>query len=553
MLLVLAATVAVASVSNDMSVGSSLQSDKRPLGIAAVGFSGWMVLSTSMAVDRWHAVVGTPDRRFGLLAWLLVVLAVRIGVVLAKAHRTLVHSLHLGLVLAALSVTLVSGAQLIGWVPSGGHGFGGRWTGLYGQPIYLGMAALFFGLASLGLALDRSQRLWWRVLALFGAMGCVVTLVGSAARGPALGAALGAAIMSGGLLVGSGRVRRWRLGRAVLVLATVGMAGAVLVAGRDRGFSRFDEWQIALHAIESAPLFGFGPEGYRVVFGQFVTEGYVQRYGAEVFTDRAHNGLADLALTGGVVAAGFYLACLTLMSIRVWDRRLQMSTTEWGVVAGCGGFLIAQQTLFPIVVLDPIVALYLGTLLWASPSSPVVQGDTQVFDLVPRRIRWLRMLTGSSLLFLACLAAVVGGRETLAERKLSVEAQSWTIDQSDVLHAVELAPDSIRVRYVASQLLVQGGTILDLDAGIAQLEAGLAISSKDPALQQRHGELLVQRAQRSGSTTDREAAWEVVSRLIEVQPFSPRALLLASEAARLVGDEAEASRLAGRAADLQSE
>ena len=63
-------------------------------------------------------------------------------------------------------------------------------------------------------------------------------------------------------------------------------------------------------------MLGVGPEGYRVVFPQVVDAAYVRSYGVAVYPDRAHNGLLDVTLDGGVVAGLLYAALLACCATR---------------------------------------------------------------------------------------------------------------------------------------------------------------------------------------------------------------------------------------------
>ena len=81
---------------------------------------------------------------------------------------------------------------------------------------------------------------------------------------------------------------------------------------RGTSSSRFSEWRIATRTIADHPLLGVGPEGYRVVFPQEVDAAYVRDYGSAVYPDRAHNGVLDVTLDGGLLAGALYLALLVL-------------------------------------------------------------------------------------------------------------------------------------------------------------------------------------------------------------------------------------------------
>ena len=64
--------------------------------------------------------------------------------------------------------------------------------------------------------------------------------------------------------------------------------------------------------IAGHPLLGVGPEGYRVVFPHEVDAAYIHAYGDAVYPDRAHNGILDVTLDGGLLAGALYAALLAI-------------------------------------------------------------------------------------------------------------------------------------------------------------------------------------------------------------------------------------------------
>ncbi len=515
------ATAVLALTAVSMGRNSGLP---RSLRLAGLVFGLWLTVATIFGIDQWHALVGTPDRRFGLLTWLLTLAAFDAGSRLGDARLALAR----GATLAAVGLGLVSIVELAGTHPIGGVDAGARWSGLFGQPAYLGAAAVFFGCVAAGHVISLDSRLW-RIAAAAGVVGTLLTLAGSGARAPMVGLVVG--ILSVAVL----------LGRRTIALALGGIsiaAGIAVMLFSERQFTRLDEWAIGLRGVAESPFLGYGPEGYRVAFGQLVTADYQRTYGSAVYTDRAHQGLIDLALTGGIPAAALFIVIAALGGSAVWKRRRDLDPIDLGVAAAVVSYLVAQQALFPIASLEPVVAIYAGAVSAGRPNKSVAGRPS---------------LAAALYASLALLVAMAGAAEVLAERRLATEADTFIIDRAIVERAAELRPDSIRTRYAAAQLLARNTSLFDLDAALDQLEQGLRWSPHDPALRQRRVELLLLRAARSGSDADGEAVWGAAQELLRDRPLDTKTLDAAEAAARLTGHDDAADAISAKSDGLRQE
>ncbi len=515
------ATTVLVLISLSMGHSSGLP---RSLRLAGLTFGLWLGVATIFGIDQWHALVGTPDRRFGLLTWLLTLAALDAGSRLGDKRLALAR----GASLAALGLGVVSLFELAGLHPVGGVDAGGRWSGLFGQPAYLGAAAVFFGLVAAGHALSLDRRSW-RIAAAIGAVGALITLAGSGTRAAMVGLVVGTVTVA--ILLGR-RTAAMALGSAS---AAAGIATTLL---SERQFTRFDEWAVGLRGMIEAPLIGYGPEGYRIAFGQLVTADYQRTYGSDVYTDRAHQGLIDLGLVGGIPAVALFITIVAIAGSAIWKRRDDLDPIDLGVVAAVVSYLVAQQALFPIASLEPVVAIYAGMVVAGSCAT------------CRARISWLAT---APIALLALAAVVAGMAEVVAERRIAAEAATFAIDRGIVEDAAGLRPDSIRTRYAAAQLLARNSALFDLDAALDQLEQGLRWSPRDPALQQRRVELLLLRAVRSESDADADAVWQAAQDLLDDQPLDTRALAAAAAAARIAGQVDEADVLSARSEALRQE
>lgn len=72
--------------------------------------------------------------------------------------------------------------------------------------------------------------------------------------------------------------------------------------------TRFEIWQAAIAAIKDRPLFGFGPDTFRLVFRRYAPTAYAQDAGYLSVADNVHNYLLQLAAGVGIIGCALYYA-----------------------------------------------------------------------------------------------------------------------------------------------------------------------------------------------------------------------------------------------------
>ncbi len=470
-----------------------------------LGLLAWLGVATVAASDALYAWIGTPDRRLGFLAWMTFPLLFACGQQLrGRAERVIVMR---GAALSGLGVGVWSCFELAGYSPVGATFADGRVGGPFGQPAFLGAAALLLLPLSVGLAVDGRERTAGRVLAVAGATGALVALLASQTRGAWIGAAVaGVAIVASRphaaraarlpLAVGAG---------ALALLFVVTPLGARVTSAFDTGDGtargRLDEWRVAARVIVHNPIAGVGPEGYRSAFPREVDARYVQRYGADVITDRAHNGVLDVTAIGGL-PAGLIYALLLLLLLRRAARAARLDDLFAIALAGVViAYVVQQQVLFPLSELDPLFWVVAGMLVAATPS-----GRREL------RVPTLGRVAVVAVAVATTFAIVMGAREVVADRDLARAAHApgrSRLDEAD--RATQLRPDSIRTWFVAARIAARGSALTDLDDAIARIAAGRRRSPEDPALREEYARLLVARALRSGLDVDLQRATAVVA------------------------------------------
>jgi O-antigen ligase len=483
------------------------------------GLIGVLLIATIRAVDPLSAWIGTPDRRLGFLAWLTFPALFLAGH--ACASRASARVLLRAGALSAVVLGVWSACEVAGFSPLGLTFASGRAGGPFGQPAYLGAACLLFGPLAVAVALDRGDTRAWRVAGAFGAGGALFALAASQTRAAWVGAVVAAvaiAVQQRRVL----RAHRTHVIRAALALTALALAIAIVTPLGARAVSTFDihhgtsssrfsEWRVATRTIADHPLLGVGPEGYRVVFPQEVDAAYVHKYGDAVYPDRAHNGVLDVTLDGGLFAGALYVALLAFALRHAWRALRARDPVVVVIGAAVIAYIVQQQFLFPLAELDPIFWIIVGVLVVRTPSAA---------RPATLRARWLAV----PIVIATAAALLYGARDVLADQALKRAATTANVRTAlaEADEATRLRPDSIRAWYVAARVAQRGEPLTDVDAALDRVRHGLDRSPRDPALRDLYGELLVERASRSQLADDIGLARRELAHLITDAPHDPQ-------------------------------
>lgn len=333
----------------------------------------WLFVASIAGADALHAWIGTPDRRLGWFGWCTFPLMFLCGQALVtERDRRIVMR---GAALAAGLLGVWCALERAGWSLIGESFAGHRVGGPFGQPAYVGAAAVLLVPMAAGVACDRSGAREWRVVGMFGTVAASVALLSSQTRGAWVGVAVALALL--GARHAGGARRRWReiavIAAAIVVLFAVTPLGGRVAESFDLGDGttrgRFDDWAVGTRVVEHHPVLGVGPEGYRVVFPQVVSAAYVQRYGTAVIPDRAHNGVIDVATDGGLGAGLLYVALLAAVVVMAWRALRGRDPLTIALAAAVVGYVVQQQFLFPLSEMDPLFWMVAGMLVAAAGSA----------------------------------------------------------------------------------------------------------------------------------------------------------------------------------------
>lgn len=505
----------------------------------------WLAVASFAGVDRFHAWVGTPDRHFGWLTWMVAGGLFMVGRQLsAPRERRIVET---AIVVGAIGLGAVAVAEAAGWSFTEGEFAGDRLGGAFAQPALHGAAALLVVPIAGGVAIAPDRVQLHRLAAALGVVAGLFALSGSQARAAWLGFGLVVVV-----LVVARRnvlVDAWRAapnaarasGVAVGLAAVVTVSLAAPVWARARSLfdrdgvmaGRLDEWQVGWRALVDRPITGWGPEGYRVAFGRHVDVDYVIEHGRDVITDRAHSGPLDVALVGGVPAGVIYVALLAVVGRGLWRRVRTGDAVTVGLALGAMGYFAQQLVLFPLAELDPLAWLIVGLALGPAPST------VRTWSVAPT----VRGAAGA----LAVMALVAGGLDVIADHRVRAALDAGS--PGDALDAADsargLRPDSIRYDFIASRLAASGGDDSSLQSSLDRLGDGLRVSPSDPALRGEQGRRELDLALRSSGPDGRQQAQVARSTLEQVvadDPHHPEHLNRLGIARSLADDPVGAER-----------
>lgn len=522
----------------------------------------WGLLCVFFAADPVGAWLGSGDRRLGYLTWLVFFVAFAVGRLIGQrstadpnsissnqisssqissdsARRGMLRGSVVGMIGAGLYTCIELAAA---WVPLevllvDSSFVGGRPGGTFGQPAYLGAAAVLGLWLCLAASVDEVGR--WRQAAFVSSFLSLFVLITSQARAAWLGFAVAILLFTwqqrsalrGWITRPLGRIMAAAGALTIAVAAVVTPVGSRLSSsfGSDGVISgRVDEWAVGVRALAARPLVGYGPEGYRTVFGRYVDESYVMQWGRDVITDRAHSGPLDVGLSFGVLGMLLYVVILALVgrkAVAVAKQQDAMAMISLGVLA----FGIQGLFLFPLASIDPLFWLAAGVVSGTAISKSTVARNASGSN--ERKVGQARPFYVSGALYgVTLIVALLGGLElvanvfaTAANDRPNTEIVSDGNANAERMHdAINLRPDSVRYRFIASRLDRGNGHI---DAALNHIDEALVISPEDPALLNERAELLLALAITGPDDSQRDErfnnATEAIQFALERDPLQP--------------------------------
>lgn len=515
--------------------------------LAMIGLVATITLAAATGVDGVYAWLGTPERHFGAVTWLLLALSFFVGLNLTHPTRLL-----WGVAIAGVLVGAAATAEAVGWEPRV-FAVDDRLTATLGSPAYLGAVVAVLLPVVAATACDTALSCRLRLVAAMGTPLLVIAALGSGARAAWLGVAAATIVLG----CRRGPALRARAApRTIVVGAIAALTSAIVIVAvspvgsrvaslfdddSPGGRGRIDEWRVAVRVAGDHLALGVGPEGYRIAFAGGVDDAYEREHGRDPTPDRAHSAPLDVLLTGGLAALALWCAVVALIGRHAW----RAVTDERTWLAGAGAALIAHfvglLVLFPLAELEPIVWLLAGVVVTSTaPSS-----DLRALA-VPRALAAIPVAA-------AAIALIAGAFDVVADRRAydATVALSRGEVQRAYAHASAAAarrPDEVRLHLLEAETARRAdrGAVTALDA----IDDALTVSPRDPIVLARHLALLVERAEATQVPDQATVARDAIEAAVRHDPRNAQLRMLEGRAARVAGDESAAERAWTIAEDL---
>ena len=424
--------------------------------IVSLALVAVFALSAARGVDPTYAWLGTPERHFGVITWVLLAVALLVGINLVRPQRLL-----WGIAVAGTALGAAATAEALGWEPRV-FDVDDRLSATYGSPAYLGAAVAVLLPIAIAISIDRQLPRRLRVLAAVGTPLLLVAVLGSGARAAWLGLFAAAVVVC---------VRRReqfaaRMSTRAIATATGGAIafGVVLVvfspvggrltsvfdADAPGGRGRLDEWRVAADVARDHLALGVGPEGYRIAFAEGVDAAYQRAHGRTPTPDRAHSAPLDVLITGGVGALALWGAVVVMVGRHVWralaDERLWLV----GLGAALVAHIVGQLVLFPLAELEPLAWLLAGVVIAATarPAERITGNVARPVAVIPA--------------VAACLALAAGVTDVVADRRAhhAVDARARGDVEAALSYAssaASLRPDELRLHLLEAETAREAG------------------------------------------------------------------------------------------------
>lgn len=324
-----------------------------PVNWVVLAFLVWVAITTATSIHWPTALLGKANRYEGLVTF------VNYAVIYFLFTQFADHGLHLrrmgqslfwsSLLVSIFGIVQHLGATFSGWQPVGFEA--SRAFSTYGNPDFLGGFLIFSVAVAAGLAL-LEQRIAWRLVYWVGFGLNGVALVVTFARGAWIGGVIGLVILAfvaWRQRVGMRRVDWLPAGASLaaglaVIIRSFFSSSEVLNFGRriasifefggGSGYSRTEIWRAALSAIKDRPVFGSGPDTFRLVFHRFKTPEYVRFKGGTSGADNAHDYYLQLATGTGIPGVLLFCGIFVWAGIRSAGSVFRQSDDPARIIVG---------------------------------------------------------------------------------------------------------------------------------------------------------------------------------------------------------------------------
>lgn len=289
-----------------------------------------------------------------------------------------------------------------------------RTDSFFGNPIYFGMFSLFIlflGVYSF-LAENRKIKYFYLLVAILSFFNIFTSL----SRGPIVG-------LVGSLLIFVPLVffliiKQFKNNNKniliVIVITTVFLAagfqflsnGNVLIkrfenlSSDTNVLNRLVSWKIALKAVKDRPILGWGQENFGLAFNKHFNPKFLSDISAELWFDRAHNNILDIATTTGILGTLSYLFIWVATFVALFylfknNNRKEAIIFSMLLIA----YFIGNLTFFDSLIIFLLFMLVLGYIILLSAQPKTVDRETI----------WLKKDENRKIIFGAALILIIVG------------------------------------------------------------------------------------------------------------------------------------------------
>lgn len=84
--------------------------------------------------------------------------------------------------------------------------------------------------------------------------------------------------------------------------------------------TRILNWKIGYQGLKDRPVFGWGYENFNIVFNKYFPPQFIKNPSSELWFDRAHNSVVDVAVASGIVGLLSYLSLFIIAFYMLWVK-----------------------------------------------------------------------------------------------------------------------------------------------------------------------------------------------------------------------------------------
>ncbi|MCL5292293.1 MAG: O-antigen ligase family protein [Actinobacteria bacterium] len=541
------------------------------------------LISTAFSISPLTSIFGTYQRYEGFLSLLTYTTLLFLSVQYFDEEQK-VFGLAKVMVVTAVAVSIYGLLQFAGYDPIawGAASFEkSRTIATLGNPIVLGGYLAVSLTVSVGLLITARNARWvavWAAASTVIAASLLVTL----SRGAWLGALAGVALAI--ILTARAHKNRRRCVMtgvaivAILILITsftLVIGDKTIVGSRllslanpltGSGESRVEIWKSALSMTKERPVFGYGPDTFKLAFPLHETLASARLF-PQTLADNAHNIILQTAATLGIPALIAFLAIFLIFYVELFRKRAVTAGAALFVAAVAAYFVQGLLSVTAVatsflpwlamgVALSPgakeitatsrstilkYAAMFAGILSVASIAQSAfffaadVESGQGIMAIGHGDLQngFAKLTTAASLnpfsdLYVRQLAGVMQGAARADENRERYNESLTTIKR-----AVKLAPDDVDNYIALGDFYAYGGVTYDskyYDRAIEALDKAVELRKYSPSGHRILGLVYLK-------TGEARKALSELNKALEVDPRDARALLYEGQAYEKVGDK----------------